>query len=157
MSLNFLYKHKNGQPIFCRIKAVRIGDTLRHNGSLIVTYENITEQKKIQDALCQRTKELELKTQKLEEANIALNVILKKREADKLEIEESVTNNISELIMPCIQQMKKYQMNDTALKYASLAESHLTDIVSPFLRKMASRQPQFNAQGGIGCQSYKGR
>ncbi|MFB3924565.1 MAG: PAS domain S-box protein [Syntrophales bacterium] len=135
----FLYRHKSGEPIYCRIKAVRIGERLSQKRSLIVTYENITEQKKTQDALRQRTKELELKTQNLEEANIALNVILKKREADKLKIEKSVVDNIRELIMPCIQQMKKYHMDDEALKYASLAESYLNDIVSPFLHKLSIR------------------
>ena len=104
-----------------------------------MTYENITEQKKTQNALHQRTKELELKTKNLEEANIALNVILRRREADKAEIEESVVNNIRELIMPCIQQMKKYRMDDDALKYASLAESFLADIVSPFLRRLSAK------------------
>ena len=133
----FLYRHKNGEAIFCRIKAVRIGEALHQNRSLIVTYENITEQKKIQDALLQRTKELELKTRNLEETNIALNVIMRKGASDKLKIEESVVQNISELIIPCIQQMKKYRMSDESLKYASLAESYLTNIVSPFLHKIS--------------------
>ncbi len=135
----FLYKHKNGEAIFCRIKAVRIGEALQHSRSLIVTYENITEQKKIQDALLQRTKELELKTHDLEETNIALNVIMRKREADKFEIEESVVRNVSELIIPCIEQMKKYRMSNDALKYALLLESHLAHIVSPFLHKVSTK------------------
>jgi len=124
--------YQSGQKI-----SALAGEALHHNRSLIVTYENITEQKKIQDALLQRTKELELKTRNLEETNIALNVIMRKREADKLEIEESVVKNISELIIPCIQQMKKYRMSNEALKYASLAESYLTNIVSPFLHKIS--------------------
>lgn len=132
------YRHKNGHRIFCKIKAVRIGEVLQKR-RLIVTYENITEQKKMQEALRLRTKELELKTQNLEETNIALKVLLKRREADRAEIEESVLNNIRELIIPCIEQMKKYRMDDAALKYVSLAESSLTDIVSPFLRKLSAK------------------
>jgi len=132
------YRHKNGHKIFCKIKAVRIGEVLKKR-RLIVTYENITEQKRIQEALRLRTKELELKTQNLEETNIALKVILKRREADRSEIEESVINNIRELIIPCIEQMKKYRMDDGALKYVSLTESHLTNIVSPLLRKLSAK------------------
>lgn len=132
----YLYRHKTGEEILCRIKAVRIGESLQKR-RLIVTYENITEQKKTQNTLRHRTEELERKTKNLEETNIALNVILKKREADKTDIEESVVHNIRELVMPCIQQMKKYRMGDEALKYASLAESYLTNIVSPFLRKLS--------------------
>ena len=127
----YMYQHKNGREILCRIKAVRIGDNLL-NRSLIVTYENITEQKKIME-------DLKFKTQNLEETNTALNVILKRREEDKSAIEESIVNNVRELIIPCIQQIKKYRMDNAALKYASLAESYLTDIVSPFLRKLSTK------------------
>lgn len=137
----YVYKHKDGREILCRVKAVRIGEHLKKK-SLIVTYENITEQKKTQDALQQRTQELELKTKNLEETNIALNIILKRREVDKSEIEENVVNNINELIMPCLHQMKKYRMDAMALKYSSLAESYLTDIVSPFLRKLSTKHLQ---------------
>lgn len=132
------YRHKSEDRIYCKIKAVRIGEVLKKR-RLIVTYENITEQKRIQEALNLRTKELEQKTQNLEETNIALKVLLKRREADRSEIEESVINNIGELIIPCLQQMKKYRMDDEALKYVAMAESQLTNIVSPFLRKLSAQ------------------
>jgi len=130
------YRHKNGEGILCRVKAVRIGESLQ-NRRLIVTYENITEQKRTQNTLRQRTEELEQKTKNLEEANIALNVILKKRETDRSNIEESVVHNIRELIMPCIQQMKRGRMDHEALKYAALVESYLMNIASSFLHKLS--------------------
>lgn len=148
-SPEFLYRHKNGNAIFCRIKAVRIGTSLHHNRSLIVTYENITEQKKIQDALVQRTQELELKTRNLEETNIALNVIMRKRDADKHQIEESILKNIHELIMPCIQQMKQYRMSDDAMKLASLTESYLTNIISPFLHNISTIHPNLTRKEAL--------
>jgi len=124
-----LFRHKDGRNILCLAKTARIGDFLNKR-RVISTYEDITQQKKTMQ-------ELEIKTNNLEETNIALNVILKRREADKTTIEESVVNNVRELIMPCIQQIKKYHTNKEALKYASLAESYLTDIVSPFLHKLS--------------------
>lgn len=128
----YIYRHKDGREILCRIKAVRIGHDLQNNHSIIATYENITEQKKILE-------DLRIKTQGLEEANIALNVILKRREADKSAIEESMAYNIRELIIPCIQQVKKYRMDSAALGHLSLAESYLVDIVSPFLHRLYRR------------------
>lgn len=125
------YKHKDGREIVCRVKAARIGDSLL-NQSLIVTYENITEQMKVME-------DLQLKTKNLEDTNTALSVVLKRREADKSAIEESVVNNIRELIIPCLQQVKKSRMENAALKHLSLAESYLMDIVSPFLRKLSTK------------------
>ena len=136
-----VYKHKDGREVICHSKSVRIGESL-HNLRNIGAIENITEQIQTQNALQQKTKELEIKTQNLEETNITLNVILKRREADKLTIEENVVNNVRKLIMPCIQQMKKYHMDTSALKYASLAESYLVDIVSPFIRKLSTKHLQ---------------
>ena len=127
----YLYQHKDGWEIICRVKSVRIGDIL-HKRRIISTYENITGQKKTMQ-------ELEIKTQNLQETNIALNVILRRREADKSAIEDSVVNNAKELIIPCIQQAKKYRMDNAALKYLSQAETYLTDIVSPFLRKLSTK------------------
>jgi len=54
-----------------------------------------------------RTKELEdktgqlaLRTQSLEEMNAALNVLLKKIESDKKEIEENIRTNLQEALFP---------------------------------------------------------
>jgi len=134
----YVYKHKDGREIICRVKSVRIGDILRKRSN-IASYENITDQIQMQNALRQRTEELEIKTKNLEETNTALNVILKRREADKSAIEESVVSNVNELIIPYIQQIKKSNKDNATLKYASLAESYLTDIVSPFLRKLSTK------------------
>lgn len=130
----YMYKHKDGREIVCRVKAVRIGDNLQ-NRAIIATYEDITQQ-------LRTIKELEFKSRNLEETNTALSVILKRREADKSAIEESVVNNIRELIIPCIQQVKKFRMDNAALKHLSLAESYLTDIVSPFVHKLSTKNLQ---------------
>jgi len=133
----FVYKHKDGREIICRAKSVRIGGNLFRR-RIISTMEDITEEIKTQNVLRQKTEELEIKTQNLEETNIALNVILKKREADKSTIEKNVLTNVKKLIIPCIQQIKKYPMDRISLtKYTDLAESYLLNIVSPFLRKIS--------------------
>jgi len=143
----YIYKHKDGREMICRIKSVRIGGSL-HKRRIIASHEDITEQIRIQSVLRQRTQELEIKTQNLEETNItieetntALNVILKRREADKAAIEESVVNNVNKLIIPCLQQIKKHRMDNEILKYLSQAESYLKDLVSPFLRKLSQKYP----------------
>jgi len=144
---SYLYKHKDGREIICSVKIARIGETL-HKRRVIATHEDITEQIRMQNALQQRTQELEIKTQNLEEANkaleetnTALHVILKRINADKATLEESVTNNVNILIMPCIQQMKKYHMDNAALKYMSQAESYLKELTSSFLNKLHHKFP----------------
>ena len=132
-SPGYRYKHRDGREIICHIKAARVGGAL-NEGRLITTFEDITEQIKTMQ-------ELKLKTQNLEETNMALNVILKKREADKSTMEKSVVSNINTLILPCIEQIKKYHIKKEVLKYVLQIESYLTDLISPFLFKLSQKYP----------------
>ncbi|MGO8945596.1 MAG: PAS domain-containing protein [Syntrophobacteraceae bacterium] len=105
---------------------------------------DITQLKKIEGALrewneeleqhvAMRTSELVQKAKDLEESNIALKFLLRHREEDKTEIQESVTHNIKELVFPHLDRMEhgvvtKEQFN------ASIREirSTLENVISPF-------------------------
>jgi DNA-binding CsgD family transcriptional regulator len=79
---------------------------------------------------------LEKKTQGLEELNMAMKVLLKKREEDKTDIEDNVMANIKELINPYFEKIKKTDLDDQQKAYLSILKSNLNEITSPFTRKM---------------------
>ena len=54
---------------------------------------DISKQKEVERVLKEREKELEQKTNYLEELNAALKVLLKRREEDKRELEQNVVSN----------------------------------------------------------------
>jgi PAS domain S-box-containing protein len=110
------------------------GDIQYVNGIII----DITERKRIEDALVAKEDELETKTQKLEEINIALNVLLKKREKDKLLLQEQVLSNIKKLTIPYLEKLKKSKLNETQKTLIEVIESSLNEIVSPFSLKLSS-------------------
>ena len=84
-------------------------------------------------------KELEVKTTNLEEANTALKILLKKRDEDKIELEEKVLSNVKELVVPYLEKLKKSGLDDKQETYLSILESNLNDIISPFLRHLSSK------------------
>ena len=84
-------------------------------------------------------KELEVKTTNLEEANTALKILLKKRDEDKIELEEKVLSNVKELVVPYLEKLKKSGLDDKQETYLSILESNLNDIISPFLRRLSSK------------------
>jgi PAS domain S-box-containing protein len=129
---------KDGRVITCRINASRIGKSLQ-NRKVVVTYEDITEQKKAEEALRERQKQLEIQTRNLEEINTALNVLLKKREDDKKVLEENILSNVKELIMPCVEMIRKGKMDYKTRMCVDTIESNLNDITSPFLRTLSSK------------------
>lgn len=100
--------------------------------------EIIKERQQAEKALKKRKKELEFKTKNLEDANIALKVLLKRRDEDKAELEDKILLNIKELVTPYIEKLKKAGLDEKQKTYLSILESNLNDIVSPFSRKLSS-------------------
>ena len=108
-------------------------------GDQFVIYEDVTEQRRAEEALRQSEIELLEKSRHLEEVNAALKVLLKRREDDKVELEENLLTNVKELILPYLEKLKKSQLDPHQTTLVSILDSHITDIVSPFLTKLSSR------------------
>ena len=103
---------------------------------------NITERKKMEDALKKRERELEEKSRNLEEANTALKVLLKHREEDRTELEEKVLQNMKELILPYVDKLKMSGMKSHQLNQLNILEANINEIISPFLRNLSSKYPK---------------
>lgn len=80
---------------------------------------------------------LKIKRVRLEEANAALDILLKKRADDKKETEEKVLFNLKEMILPYLEKLKNSGLNKKQKTYAEIIESNLNDIVSPFVRQLS--------------------
>jgi PAS domain S-box-containing protein len=99
---------------------------------------DITERKRTEEILKERERELEIKAGNLEELNTALKVLLKKREEDKIELEEKVLLNIKELVLPYLERIKRSGLDKSQHAYADILESHLKEIVSSFSYRLSS-------------------
>jgi DNA-binding CsgD family transcriptional regulator len=98
---------------------------------------NITKRKQAEDSLKESREALRAHTRRLEELNTALKVLLEHREKDKEKIQEKVLSNVNELILPNIEALKKTRLDTRQMEFVGIIESHLTEIVSPFLRNLA--------------------
>ncbi|HON84696.1 MAG TPA: PAS domain S-box protein [Syntrophorhabdaceae bacterium] len=99
------------------------------------TMVDITERKTMLE-------ELGIKSKSLEEANAALNILLKHREQDTKELEEKVVNNIKELVLPYIEKLKAYK-HYTNEALIDIIENNLNEVVSPFIKRLTSRYLNF--------------
>lgn len=128
-------RRKDGQKIWIshNFRAVRDRNNkiLFYEGTLV----DITERKKIQE-------DLEDKSRSLEETNAALRVLLKQREEDKTDLEEKVLHNIKELVLPYIGKLRAGQQSKDMV-IVDIVESNLNEILSPFIKSMASRYANF--------------
>lgn len=82
--------------------------------------------------------ELEEKAARLEEANIALRVLLEQHEKDKNDLAKDVLANIETLILPHLERMRDSHLSPEQKVLLKLAESNLRQIVSPFARSLAA-------------------
>ena len=87
----------------------------------------------------ERTAQLEAKTANLEEMNMALNVLLKKREDDRRDLEDNFIHNVKNLILPYIDKLKGTELSSRHKIYIEILETNLHQIVSPLARKLSSR------------------
>ena len=101
--------------------------------------QEIEERKQAEQELRRREAELEIQTSELEELNTALRVLLKRRDQDKIELEEIILFNVKELVLPYIGRLRSSGLDAKQAAYASIIESNLSDIVSPFVRKLSSK------------------
>ena len=99
---------------------------------IVISHENIS-------ALKQAEEKLKLQRQDLEETNTALKVLLKRREEDKLELEENLVANVKEMVFPYLDKLHNTRLDSREKTYLDIIKSHLNEIVSPLLRKLSSR------------------
>ena len=106
---------------------------------MLGAFVDVTERKQAEQALVEREIELEIKTKNLEEANIALKVLLKKRDEDKTDLEERVLLNVKERIIPYLEGLKKSGLDEKQKIYVGIIELNLNDIISSFSHRLSSR------------------
>jgi PAS domain S-box-containing protein len=114
----------------------RTAELLKSNQDLGM---EITNKKRAEKALRSKTAELRDQTVHLQEANAALKVLLKQREADRIELEEKVLLNVNKLIIPYFEKMKRRKLDAKHKAYVDILESNLNEIVSPFARSLSSK------------------
>ena len=85
------------------------------------------------------TKQLREREASLEEANIALTLMLKKEHELKTKLEGNILSNLKELVLPYVEKLKKTHLDRRHKNYIDIMESNLNKIVSPFSRELSSR------------------
>ncbi|AOY58442.1 transcriptional regulator, PAS domain linked with LysR-type HTH domain [Desulfococcus multivorans] len=135
----FLYDYPchspNGEHWFY-MRAVRI----LYDGPVrvVISHEDITDLKLAEEALKESEAALKEQKQSLEESNIALKVLLKQREADKVELEQKILGNMKKLVFPYIEKLKKAGLKARERTFVEIVDTHLKDIISPFLQRMSA-------------------
>jgi DNA-binding CsgD family transcriptional regulator/GAF domain-containing protein len=109
------------------------------------TLAGILELKIAYQALKKSEAELKIDKNSLEEANIALKVLLEKRDKDKSELEENVLFNVKEFFEPSLEKLIKSGISERQQTIINALKLNLDDFISPFPRKLSSPYLNFTS------------
>ncbi len=100
--------------------------------------QEIEDRRRAEKALRKREIELQGQSHRLEEVNTALRVLLKQRQDDKKELNETVLRNMQDLITPYLQKVLNGHLSNQQRTLLRILEANLNNIVSPFIDKLTS-------------------
>jgi PAS domain S-box-containing protein len=81
---------------------------------------------------------LEIKSRDLQEANVALKVLLKQREDDRRGFEEKISSNVKELVLRYVGMLRETGLEPNQGLLIEIIERNLNDFLSPFCTKVTS-------------------
>jgi len=120
-----------------------VSDMQGNISRVAVFSHDITIRKQAEEALRQHRDHLEElvkeRTVNLEQANTALKVLLKRRDEDKIELEDKIVLNVKELVLPFLEDLKKSRSVNEQKALTDIIEHNLNDIISPFVKVLSSK------------------
>jgi len=135
----FLYDYPCHQPDskhWFYMRVIRIPDT--DPVRVVISHEEITALKLTEQALRESQEKLNDQKQGLEEANVALKVLLKQREEDRRELEKRFLTNVKGLVLPYVEKLKNVQLKAKDKTLVEIIETHLQDIITPLMQNLAN-------------------
>lgn len=77
--------------------------------------------------------ELKQFAESLENANIALRVLINQRNTDQKEFENKLQSNINDLVMPYLEKLKHANLDNRDKNYVNVLENNLGNVLSPLM------------------------
>ncbi len=130
---------QNGRPVHVDISIKPVQDREGRIVRLLSEGRDISELKLAVEDLQAREAELQVQSRSLEEANIALKVLLKQMEEKKRGDQENVLSNLKQLVLPYIERLKRSGLRGEERAIVNTLESNLNSITSPLIQRLSAR------------------
>ncbi len=128
--------HRPDDQHWFYMRAIRIPDA--DPVRIVVSHEEITSLKLTEQALRESQEDLNEQKQSLEEANVALKVLLKQREEDKQDLEKRFLTNVKGLVLPYVDKLKTARLKPQSKTLVEIIDTHLKDIITPLMQNLTN-------------------
>jgi PAS domain S-box-containing protein len=113
-----------------------IFDNDRNVSQVAIYAKDITKEVESRKKLEEGKRELESKTELLQDANMALKIMLQKSKENRGEIEAEVMATLKKMVVPLVQKIKKSEISPTVREHINRLEDNLKHLSSPFSRNL---------------------
>lgn len=131
LTLLLEFYHKDGSSRW--LETVVIG--IRDDQGILTGFQgvsrDVTNEKKALN-------ELKLFAESLEEANIALRVLMNRKDEDRRDMGEKLQSNVNHLVAPYLKMLQQAGLEDRYQKYLNILENNIREVLSPFIGNMLS-------------------
>jgi PAS domain S-box-containing protein len=138
-AFNWELIHKDGAKRYVEVSVSLKRDLKGRPIGFMGIARDITERKETEELLRKSEEKLRGKTRNLEEVNTALTVLLKKREEDKKELEQTILTNLNDMVKPYLERVKARAKDPKQKDNLAVLEENLNAITSPFSYRLSSR------------------
>lgn len=104
----------------------------------ILSQEN-EQRRQTEEQLRKSKQELLKKANDFEGLNTALNILFRKKEEERRELEQKILFNVKEMIEPYVEKLRNSGLNDPQNSFLNIIESNLEVILAPFMRDLAHK------------------
>ena len=88
----------------------------------------------------------QLQIEQLTETNMALNILLKRREDDRVILEGAIVTNVKQLIMPYMERLEQAPLAPREQTLVAIIKEYLDNVISPFLHRISTINQQLTPQ-----------
>ncbi|MCK5071239.1 MAG: helix-turn-helix transcriptional regulator, partial [Desulfocapsa sp.] len=81
---------------------------------------------------------IQKKSKELEEANIALRVLLKQQKDIADEVQQSVLAQLEKAVLPYLNLIRQKQLDDKGKEYLDIIHDHISDVGTSFIKKLSN-------------------
>jgi len=110
---------------------------------LVGGFRDISELIQVQEQLQDMNGELErrvaMRTTELHESNVALTVLLKKREEDRKILADQVVSNTSHLVEPLLDRLRRSNLSNEQRTLVEILATNIAEITSPFSSNFSTK------------------
>lgn len=114
---------------------------------------DVTEHIRTEERLEASMQELDKQRKALEEKNIALRELIGQVELEKTRMKEDITATVGDVIKPLLAKMR---LKGASRKYVGLVERHLSDLASPYARRIGDSRLRLTPREIEICDLLKG-